>query len=621
MNRHGERTSLTVRVGGDSGDGIAFLGFHLSQLAARHAPSLCAVPDFPAEIRAEVGTLAGVQGYQIRWGEAVACPGTSCDILLAMHPAAWKVYGNDLRPGGCLIVPRERFTQTECLKAGLAQGPTEDAAWGEYAGLDVPLATLTRTAVAPLKLSRAESDRCQRFFILGLLAWLCGFSLEFTQQWLQTTFARKPEIREGTQRALLAGFAYGQSNGGEPLAGSVRRASSGNYRLLAGSEAVELGLIAVAKRTTLPVLFCTAAAPPTAGLLQRMSQSDCPELQVFQAEDDSAALGAALGAAFGGTLGISASTGPGLSLQSELLGLACMVELPVVVLHVQHAGPATGMPTKPEQADLATALHGRTGESPVVVLACGQAIEGFEVMQEAVRLAVAAMTPVIVLTDVHILSRVESWRIPEEDALPPLGPLPRGAAPWGAPPTEPEAPLAPYQREGNAARPWLVPGLPGGEHCLSGLEKVDISGAIGFDPVGHESQVRQRAARIEQLAEQIAPLEVFGPPSGELLLVGWGSTFGPLREAAFRLQTRGMAVGHAHFRHLHPVPTNTSAVLRSYRRVLVAEMNQGQWANHLRAKFGLSMESLTKVQGVPFGVEEILAAVLREEASAGDIKI
>jgi 2-oxoglutarate ferredoxin oxidoreductase subunit alpha len=560
-----ERQSVTVRLAGDSGDGMQLAGAQLTLASAMAGNAVSTLPDFPAEIRAPAGSLAGVSGFQVHFSSGgTLTPGDKLDALVAMNPAALRTHTPDLQTGGVLVVNRDAFTPAELEKAGYASDPLRDGSLASYRLISLPMAALSRVAVAELKLTPREADRCKNFFALGLVYWLYERPLEPTLLWVKSKFAQNPAVRDANARTLRAGYNFGETTGVLPVHYRVRPAAlpPGRYRKLTGSEGLALGLAAAADKAGLPLLFAGHPSTPSAEILHLFAGMKRHGVRTFQAEDEAAAASAAVGAAFGGALGVTATSGPGLCVKAESIGLAVMAELPLVVLDVQRAGPSTGMPTKTEQSDLFQALFGRNGECPVVVLAPTSPSDCFAAAFEA--------------------------------AL------------------RPEAggePFLPYNRDEKLVRPWAVPGTPGLEHRTGGLEKEDQTGDVSYDPVNHERMTLARAAKVAGIASDLPELAVDGPAVGDLLVAGWGSTYGAIAEAVARVRSRGRSVAHAHFRSLHPLPRNTTDVLRRYKRLLVPELNCGQLLMLLRAAFLVDGVGLHKVQGRPFSAGEIEAKI------------
>ena len=600
-----EQDAAVVRLAGDSGDGIQLVGAQLSHTAALGGDAVWTTPHFPAEIRAPAGSLAGVSGFQLQFGGDVRTAGDRVDLLVAMNPAALKTHLKDLDCGGTLIVNRDAFTPAELAKAGYASDPLEDGALRGRRLLAVPITTLNREAAAdrhagpPPLLSQREIDRCKNFFALGLVYWLFERPLGPTLGWIEEKFARNPAVQEANRRALQAGYHYGEITEAMPAPTRTARAPlpPGRYRRVTGNEALALGLVAAARASGLPLLYAAYPISPASDVLHHLAGLKRFGVRTFQAEDEVAATAAVIGAAFGGGLGATATSGPGLSSMAEVLGLAATAELPVVVIDVQRGGPGLGLPSKTEQADLFQALFGRHGECPVAVLAASSPAECFAAAYEAARLAVGHMTPVLLLSDGELAASAEPWRLPDPAELP--------AIPVCHPTAAGVTPFRPYGRDERLVRPWAVPGAPGLEHRVGGLEKEDGSGAVNYDPLNHERMVRLRAEKIARIAEDIPALAVDGPAEGELLVVSWGGTFGAVSTAVRRARNAGRDVAHAHLRYLNPMPRNTGEVLRRYKQVLVPELNAGQLRRLLRAEYLIDAVGLNKVQGRPFLVGEV----------------
>ncbi len=605
-----DRDAVTLRLSGDAGDGMQLAGSQFARTAALAGNAVCTLPDFPAEIRAPSGSLAGVSGYQIQFGSAaVYTPGDRLDILVAMNPAALQVSLKDLEPGGVLIVDQGAFDADEWLKAGYTVNPLEDGSLDAYRLAAVPITALNRSAVAPMRPTPREADRCRNFFALGLVYWLFERPLGPTLGWIRDKFARNLDVLEANSRSLKAGYQYAETAGLLAVRYRVGQApvAPGRYRRVTGAESLALGLVSAAEVAGLPLLFAAAPSTPSSEVFHHLAGMKRFGVRTFQAEDEMAAVGAALGAAFAGGLGATATSGPGLALGSEGLGLGVMTELPLVLIDVQRGGPSSGLPTKTEQADLLQALFGRNGECPVAVLAPRSTADCFDAVYEAVRLAVGFMTPVIVLADSALFNGAEPWRIPKREELAPI-PFNRAERPNGVKEGRPV--FLPYLRDARLVRAWAVPGTPGLEHRIGGLEKDDVSGDVSYDPADHEHMVSTRAQKIANIADAIPLLEVDGPEQADLLVVGWGGTYGAITAAVQRVRRQGVQVAHAHLRYLNPLPRNTGAVLRRYRHVLVPEMNRGQLRLLLRAEFLLDLVGLNKLQGQPFRVEEIEAKVM-----------
>jgi 2-oxoglutarate ferredoxin oxidoreductase subunit alpha len=576
----------------------------LQQLeSARMGNAVCSLPDYPAEIRAPAGTLAGVSGFQVHFSSlATVTPGDHLTALVAMNPAALHANLKDLERNGVLLINSDAFTVEECLKAGYAVNPLDDGSLKAFRVLPVSIDTLTREAVAKLALSPREADRCKNFFALGFICWLFDRATDPITKWVKAKFATNPAALEGNLKALKAGYKYGEQ-AEWPVRYHVPKAQlpAGEYRHLTGTEGLVLGLQAAARLANRPLVFAGTPMTPASELLQRLVEQPRPDVRAIQAEDESAAASMAIGAAFGGAIAATATSGSGLGQMSETIALATMTELPMVVIDVQRGGPSLGLPTKTEQADLLQAMFGRNGECPVPVLAANSPSDSFAVTVEAARIACKFMTPVMVLTDVFLISGSEPWRIPDSDELPAIE----------APAFDDSAPFLPYARNQWLARPWETPGTPGREHRIGGLEKEDGTGAVSYDPLNHEKMIRLRAAKVAKIADDIPELVIDGPSTGDLLVIGWGSTFGAISTAATRARRRGVSVAHAHLRYLNPFPRNTAEVLKRFRRILVPELNGGQLQFLLRARFLIDVAGLPKVQGRPFLGVEIEEAIDR----------
>jgi 2-oxoglutarate/2-oxoacid ferredoxin oxidoreductase subunit alpha len=590
--------AAVIRFAGDIGDGIEGIGSQFSAASTAHGNVVCTLPDPPAEIRAPTGALAGVSAFQVHFSKhAIHTPGDRLNALLAMNPAALKAHLCDLAPGGILIVNADAFTTTDLEQAGYQSNPLEDGSLAGKRVLAVPMNRLNREAVAKVKLSPREAERCKNFFALGLACWLFQRPLEPTLRWIGDTYAKNAAMIDANTRTLKAGYYYHETEHETPIY-RVAKATvpAGRYRNLNGIDALALGILTAARQAKLPLVFAGFPVAPAADLLHRLCEWKQPGAKIIQAEDDLAAINLVIGAAFGGALGVTATNGQGLALQSESLGLAVMSELPCVVIDVQRAGPGAGMPTKVEQADLLQAIHGRNGECPLIVLALATPADGFAIMLEAARLAIRSMTPVIVLADAYLAQAAEMWRVPSLQELPALEvrhPEHSGAG------------FLPFARDEHLARPWATPGTSGLEHRLGGLEKENRTGNVSYDPTNHARMVRLRAEKIARVADSIPALSVEGPPQGDLLVMGWGSTYGAIQAAAERCRRNGLQVANTHLRYLHPLPANLGPLLGRYRTILLPELNAGQLAQMLRAAFPVEIVSLSKLQGQPFQVGEI----------------
>ncbi|HWP66648.1 MAG TPA: 2-oxoacid:acceptor oxidoreductase subunit alpha [Candidatus Limnocylindria bacterium] len=591
------RESVVIRFAGDSGDGMQVTGTQFTNATALAGNDLATLPDFPAEIRAPAGTLAGVSAFQLNFSSSdIFTPGDELDVLVAMNPAALRANLGDLRPGGLLVVDREGFTEHNLTKAGYETNPLENHSLAGYRVVPIDITRLTTAALKDLGLSARAVFRCRNFFSLGVMAWLYTRPTEPIENWIRHRF--KGELVEANLRAFRAGLAFGENTELLPVAYQVQRAviAPGTYRNITGNLATALGFVAAAQKAGRPLFLGSYPITPASDVLHELAALKQFDVHTFQAEDEIAGIGAALGAAFAGAIAITTTSGPGMNLKAETLGLALAIELPLVVTDIQRAGPSTGMPTKTEQADLLMAMYGRHGEAPVPILAAATPGDCFHMAFEAVRIAVKYMTPVVLLTDGYLANGSEPWPIPSVDQLADIPVRFR---------TDPTS-FYPYLRdEETLARPWVIPGTPGLEHRVGGLEKDVLTGNVSYAPANHEQMVRLRARKIAGIAREVPPTEVFGPPDGELLLLGWGSTYGSIREATRQLQNEGLRVAHAHLRYLNPFPSDLGALLGRYRRVLVPEINLGQLVRLVRAEFLVPAVGFNKVQGRPFKVSEI----------------
>ncbi len=596
-----EIETAVVRFAGDSGDGMQLAGSQFTNISAIAGNDVSTFPDFPAEIRAPTGSLRGVSSYQICLsGRDIYTPGDQLDTLVAMNPAALKVNLQDLKPAGLIVVDDDTYKPSELEKAGYETNPLDDGSLKSYKVIRVPITTLTRKAVEDLGLGPAEADRCRNLFALGLLCWLYDRPVEPTKRWIDQKFAKRPKVAEANKRAFQAGYNYGIITEAIAVHYHVPKAPirPGRYRKLTGNEAVALGLVTAAKRANKSLVYCSYPITPASEILHELSGMQRYRVYTIQCEDEIAAMGAAIGAAFGGAIAATGTSGPGLSLKLEAIGLAVMLELPVVIVDVQRAGPSTGLPTKPEQGDLLQALFGRHGEAPLPVLAASSPADCFFIVQEAVEIAVNYMTPVIVLSDGYLALGAEPWRIPEQAELKPIE---------VTHPTEPSdgSPFLPYRRNERLVRPWALPGTPGLEHRIGGLEKEHLTGNVSYDPLNHQYMVELRARKIEGVVKSVPDVQVNGPAEGELLVVGWGSTYGSIAQAVDEARRQNMDVSFVHLRYLNPLPRNLGDVLQRFEKVLVPEMNLGQLRLLLRARYLIDPIGLNKVQGRPFLVREV----------------
>jgi 2-oxoglutarate ferredoxin oxidoreductase subunit alpha len=598
-----ERERVVVRFAGDSGDGMQLVGSRFTDATAVVGNDLATLPNFPAEIRAPAGTLAGVSAFQIHFASSdILTPGDAPNVLVAMNPAALKANLAEIDRGATIIVNEDAFTKRNLEKVGYESNPLEDGGLSAYRVHRIPMTTLTTRAVEAVDdASSRDAGRAKNFFALGVLSWLYGRPSDGTKRWIERKFARKPAVLQANLAAFNAGWSFGETTELLDVQYHVKAATDvppGTYRNVNGTTALALGLIAASVRSRVPLVLASYPITPASELLHELSRHARFGVTTIQAEDEIAAAGMALGAAFGGRLGVTATSGPGMDLKAETIGLAVALELPMIVIDVQRAGPSTGMPTKTEQSDLLMALYGRHGESPLPVLAPSTPAGCFDVAFEAVQIAIRYRTPVIILSDSFLASSSEPWRIPSVADLHDIDPAFAKAPPAGGD-------FMPYGRDERLARPWAVPGTPGLQHRIGGLEKADGSGNISYDGANHARMTELRDAKVAGIARDVPPLTVDSEPGARLLVLGWGSSEGPIRAGVRRARLAGHKVACAHLRHLNPLPANTGQVLRSFDRVLIPEMNTGQLAQVLRGRFLVDIESFCKVQGQPLFSAEI----------------
>ncbi len=594
--------SVTIRFAGDSGDGMQLAGMQLTNTSALLGNDVATFPDYPAEIRAPRGTLAGVSGFQVHFADSdIFTPGDQLNALVAMNPAALKTNIADLEPGGILIVNEDAFDKKSLQQAGYETNPLEDGTLSDYQLFKVPITKLTRAAVAELGLSTKEADRCKNFFAMGLVYWLFERSMEPTVRFIKSKFGSKPVIAEANLRALQAGWNYGETTDAFISRFKVDRAKlpPGTYRNVTGNQSLAWGLIAAADRSGKQVFLGSYPITPASDILHELAKYKNFSVRTFQAEDEIAAVCAAIGASFAGQMAVTTSSGPGIALKSEAMGLAVMLELPLIVVNVQRGGPSTGLPTKTEQADLFQVMFGRNGESPMPVIAASSPADCFDVALEAWRLAVRYMTPVVLLSDGYIANGSEPWRVPRVDDLPQIEIQHPTAKDNGEP-------FHPYERNERLARPWAIPGTIGLEHRIGGLEKQDVTGNVSYDPLNHQHMVNVRAQKVANIANDIPLQTVSGEETGDLLVLSWGGTYGACETAVRNLQEDGYRVSHVHLRYLNPLPRNLEELLRAFDRVLIPELNMGQLRMLIRSRFLIDAEGLNKVQGKPFAVREII---------------
>lgn len=586
-------SDVTVMFAGDSGDGMQLTGTQFSDTTAIVGNDLSTLPDYPAEIRAPAGTLYGVSGFQLHFGSKdIHTPGDSPDVLVAMNPAALKTNLKNTKPTSVIIANSDAFDLKSLKTAGYGENPLEDETLTGHKVFQVPITSLTSNALAETSLSPKDVQRCKNFFALGLMYWLFNRPLEPTQKWIESKFSASPEYIDANTKALKAGYNFGEHTEIFTTRYTVEPAEleKGTYRNVSGNEAISLGLLAASERSGLPLFLGSYPITPASDILHFLSRYKNFGVKTFQAEDEIAGITSAIGASFGGSLAITTTSGPGMALKTEAMGLAVITELPLVIINVQRGGPSTGLPTKTEQADLNQAIFGRNGEAPIPVIAVSTPSDCFYMSLEATRIAVKYMTPVILLSDGYIANGSEPWKVPQVADLPEIKVEKR---------TDPEN-FEPYMRDENLSRPWAVPGSPGLEHRIGGLEKAHITGNVSYDPDNHDYMVRLRTEKIKNIVNDIPPLEVDGDDEGELLVLGWGGTYGAIIEAVSQARAEGLKVSQAHLKYLNPMPKNTEEVLRSFKKILIPELNLGQLARLIRGEYLIEVESYTKVKGLPF---------------------
>ena len=592
-----------IRFAGDSGDGMQLTGTKFTEATALAGNDLSTFPDFPAEIRAPAGTLAGVSGFQIHFSsQDIHTPADQPDLLIAFNPAALRANVEDVRPSGMVIINSDSFNKKSLARAGYDEDPLP-ALRERFTLIEIPITTLNREALHGLSMGSRDIDRSKNFFALGVLYWLYNRPMESTEKWLATKF--EGEVLEANLRTLRVGHAFGETTELFPISFSVGRAKieAGTYRNITGNSALAWGVIAAGIQIERPVFFGAYPITPASDVLHELARHRHFGVKTFQAEDEIAAVSSAIGASFAGHLGVTASSGPGIVLKQEALGLAVMVELPLLVIDVQRAGPSTGSPTKTEQGDLFLAMYGRHGASPIPVLAASTPSDCFLTVIEAAQIAVRYMTPVFVLSDSFLANSAEPWRIPAVDSLP------HGSVPYAS---QGDSEFQPYARDSETlARPWGIPGTPGLEHRIGGLTKADITGNVVYDPENHAKMIQLRADKVARIAQDLPPIEIEGAPGASTLIVGWGGTRGSIVAAMEQAEEAGDAVAYVHLRHLNPLPSDLGDVLSQYENILVPELNTGQLAMLLRAEYLVNARSYTKVDGQPFKVHELVTAIAR----------
>jgi len=601
-----ELDSIVVRFAGDSGDGMQLTGTQFANTSAILGNDISTFPDFPAEIRAPAGTMAGVSGFQVMFSRNdILTPGDAPDVLIVMNPAALKKNLPDLDIGGIIIVNTDSFTKTNLKKAKYESNPLEDGTLQGYKVLPVPLTSLNREALKDVQgLTAKQKDRSQNLFALGITFWIFDRPLEITCQWIEKKFTGRPEIVEANQKALRMGYYFGENTEIFRQRYRISPASlpEGLYRKVTGNEATALGLVTAAVKAGKPLFYGSYPITPASDILHFLANLRHFDVRTVQAEDEIAAMGTVIGAAFGGNLAVTGTSGPGVALKSEAMNLALVLELPMVIVNVQRGGPSTGLPTKTEQADLLQAMFGRNGESPIPILAPQSPTDCFDIAIEAARLAIRAMSPVMILSEGYLANSSEPWKIPDDKSIPPIiveHPAPR-------PENNDQEPFLPYKRDPETfARPWAIPGTAGLEYRTGGLSKAPLTGNVSYESKHHEQMINDRAEKVARLADVIPEQGVFGPEDAELLMVSWGGSYGAVRSAVMRACREDKSVAHAHLRYLNPFPRNLEEILRRYKRVVVAELNNGQLAFLLRGTFAMDIDSYPKLHARPFRINEI----------------
>jgi 2-oxoglutarate ferredoxin oxidoreductase subunit alpha len=599
-----EVETVTIRFAGDSGDGMQLTGTQFTNTSAVVGNDISTLPDFPAEIRAPAGSLPGVSGFQLNFSsQDIRTPGDQPNVLVAMNPAALKVNLPDLEEGGTLIINTDEFTKDNLDKAAYKSNPLEDGTLTGYRVHKLPITTLNMNALKErVKLSRKEMDRCKNFFALGVLYWLYDRPMEPTLNWINAKFSKNPEVQKANEIVLRTGYNFADTTEVFTTHYTVRKAqiTPGKYRKITGNEATAIGFVAASQLANRPLFYGSYPITPASDILHELARHKNFGVKTFQAEDEIAAICAAIGASFTGHIGLTGTSGPGVALKQEAVGLAVMTELPLVIINVQRGGPSTGLPTKTEQADLFQAVWGRNGECPAIVLAPSTPADCFHMALEAVRLAFKYMTPVFYLSDGYLANGAEPWKIPSIEELPKIE-INFASEPEG---------FMPYARdEETLARPYAIPGTPGLEHRIGGIEKQHLTGNVNYDPENHHFMVKLRQEKIDRAANHIPPIEVFGEKTGKILLLGWGSTYGSITSAVEKLQREGKSVSSAHLKYLNPFPKNLGEILRSFETVIVPEMNLGQLCTMIRAKYLVDAIPFSKVKGRPFQIREIMRKV------------
>lgn len=593
-----ELSEVIVRFAGDSGDGMQLTGTQFSNTSALAGNDISTLPDYPAEIRAPVGTTYGVSGFQLHFSDSdIHTPGDAPDILVAMNPASLKVNLNSLKPGATIIVNINSFDEKNFKLCHYDSNPLEDGTLSGYHVVEVPLSKLTAEALKDSGLKPKEVARSKNFFALGLMYWLYSRPIKPTIKWIETKFKNNQKIINANKAALEAGYYFGDNTTLFSTRYKVNPAKlpKGTYRSIEGNEALALGLVAASVKTGLPLFLGSYPITPASSILHELSKHKRFGVRTFQAEDEIAAVTATIGAAFAGALAVTTTSGPGLALKAEAVGLGVMAELPIIIVNVQRGGPSTGLPTKTEQSDLLQAMYGRSGEAPVVIISASTPTDCYDVSLEAARIATKYMVPVLYMTDGYIANGSEPWRIPNPDDIPDMKVKFR---------TDPEN-FQPYSRNENLTRPWAIPGTPGLEHRIGGLEKENITGDVNYEPENHEYMVRLRAEKVKNVENDIPDLKVEGDPDADILMIGWGGTYGAITDAVSNVNEKGKKVAQAHFRYLNPFPKNTEEVLKKYKYIICPELNMGQLSFLIKSRYLIEIDSFTKIQGQPFKSSEL----------------
>jgi 2-oxoglutarate ferredoxin oxidoreductase subunit alpha len=595
--------SVVIRFAGDSGDGMQLTGTQFTETSALAGNDLATFPDFPAEIRAPAGSLAGVSGFQVHISSnEVFTPGDEPDVLIAMNPAALKANIRDLRKGGTLILDADQFNEKNLSRVGYDKNPMEDGSLSNYHVHKVDITGMTLKSIEELGLNQRAGVRCKNFFALGLVYWMYSRTLDHTLAWIDSKFPGKPEIAEANRKALKAGYHYGETVEVFAHTYSVAQADiePGVYKNISGNEALALGLMAAAELSGLDLFLGSYPITPASDILHALSKHKHMGVRTFQAEDEIAAAAAAVGAAYAGSLAVTTTSGPGMLLKAETVNLALMYELPLIIIDVQRGGPSTGLPTKTEQSDLLMAMYGRNGESPLPIIAARSPGDCFYAAIEAARIALTSMTPVILLSDGYIANGAEPWKVPDMSKIAPI-PVQFHTDP---------ATYKPYGRNEKLGRPWAIPGTPGLEHRIGGLEKENITGNVSYSPENHDAMSRLRAEKVQKAAADYAPTEIYGDERGDLVVIGWGGTFGAIRAGVKAAREKGLKVAQVHLRNMNPLPNDLGDIMKRYKRVLVPELNLGQLSLLLRARYLVDARPYTKMQGKPFKESEILHAIM-----------